>query len=119
MDEDIILDAKVGQFAVTKMASGELHATRIAEIYPPNTEGQVFCGRTIESAPYQRIHLEGLALVGSSAVQRIIDTEVECKLFMAEEALKRTIAELEMEKAAHVRTREKLATIRQTLRSLL
>jgi len=89
MNDDILLDAKtVGQFAVTSMGNGQLHATRIAGIYPPNTKGQVYCDRVIEPAPYQCVALEGVALVPSRAVLRVLATEIECRLFETEEELK-------------------------------
>lgn len=118
-EERPILDVHVGDYAVTRMCDGSLEVARVEGVYPPNTEGQFYSGHPTGPRPYQCIALEGIALIPSSLDNlQIFKSKVEADVAVLREQLARAEAELFEEKQAHVATREKLASIRNVLRSL-
>jgi len=113
---EVLFDVKAGHFAVSKVVGADgfaLRATRVAEVYPPGTEGQTFSGRPIESSPHQRVHLESLCLCDASSVVRFFETEAEAKLFLAERDLEKLETQLQEEKESHAATRAKLKTLKE------
>jgi hypothetical protein len=120
-DPDFILDVKVGQWAVIWMRAEEryLAAFRVAEVYAPN-EAKDYCGHP-HSAPYQRVALEGCALVPTSSSSggemKIFDTKAEANLFVVEATLEKLKADLRAEKDAHRATRMKVYELGRILKS--
>jgi hypothetical protein len=123
--EDVLFEVRVGQWAILgPMVSGEVKfrdfractALRIAEVYPPNQE-KLFCGYPHKST-YQCVYLEGCALVPTFSLFKVFDTEIEARLFIAEDTVAQLTRRLELERDSHQATRKQLQIIRHALRAL-
>ncbi len=116
-DDSVLVDVKAGQFAVVSMADGGLKAFRVAQVWAPG-EAVFFCGRDLAPASYQRVHLKGLCLTWAKSILRVLDSEVEVRVFELEQEVESVKAELLRERESHARSRDKLRLVRQALDSV-
>lgn len=111
------MNVKAGRFAVVRMADGCHKAVRILQVWEP---GEIvrYCGHDRGPAEEQMVSLERLCLTWSGSILRVIDTEVEARVFTLEREVEDVRAELLREREAHVRSREKLRRVGRALASV-
>lgn len=116
-EDDKTPSFKAGQFAVVTMADGRLKAVRVSQVWEPGEMVQ-YNGRDWGLAEEQMISLESLCLTWSGSTLRVIDTEVEARVFTLEREVEEVRAKLLQEREDHARSREKLRRVRQALDSI-